>query len=127
MSNRHRSSKQAAPVPPTRHPARTRRAENRRVRHQTHEMLAHADTEIGEDIVPPRPHHTRVDIDPEETGRTSVVTDGGREFRHWKQKFWKRRTNVQRPRRMARRSRPSPKWGRRAADPADRQAVGPVL
>ena len=95
MSNRHRSSKQAAPG--AAHPAPSkeeRRAENRRARHRTHEMLAHADQEAGEDMVVPRPHHTRIDIDPKERidGDTARVT-GGREFRHWKQKFWKRRSN----------------------------------
>ena len=97
MSNRHRSSKQAAPG--AAHPAPSkeeRRAENRKVRHRTHEMLAHADEEVGEEIVTPRPHHTRVDVDPGE--RSDDDTGGargraGREYRHWKQKFWKRRTN----------------------------------
>lgn len=92
MSNRHRSSKEAAPS--ASHPAPdkdARRAENRRARHRTHELLAHADMEVGEEIVPPRPHHTRIDIDPKELVAKSVTT-GGREYRHWKQKFWKRRS-----------------------------------
>lgn len=90
MSNRHRSSKKAAPG--AAHPApskQERRALNRRVRHRTHEMLAHADEELGEDLVPPRPHHTRVDLDPAETDEPA--TGPRREYRHWKQKFWKRR------------------------------------
>ncbi len=98
MSNRHRSSKQAAPG--AAHPAPSkdqRRAENRKVRHRTHEILAQADMEMGEEIVPPRPHHTRVDMDPKERS-TGVIAAGGREFRHWKQKFWKRRTSLRQAR-----------------------------
>jgi hypothetical protein len=83
---------------------------NRRARHRTHEMLAHADTEIGEDLVPPRPHHTRVDIDPAETAIEKA--GGGREYRHWKQKFWKRRTNVRAARaRLAAQEPPLPELG----------------
>lgn len=95
MSNRHRSSKQAAPG--AAHPAPSkdqRKAQNRRARHRTHEILAHADLEAGEEIVPPRPHHTRVDVDPNERAETNGHSPGGREYRHWKQKFWKRRTNI---------------------------------
>jgi hypothetical protein len=93
MSNRHRSSKQAAPG--ATHPAPSkdqRRAANRKVRHRTHELLAHADLEVGEEIVPPRPHHTRVDLDPNERA-DGAVPSRSRDFRHWKQKFWKRRSN----------------------------------
>ena len=96
MSNRHRSSKQAAPG--AAHPAPSkeeRRAENRKARHRTHELLAHADLEVGEEIVPPRPHHTRIDIDPNERTNDGAASPGrGNDFRHWKQKFWKRRSNV---------------------------------
>lgn len=94
MSNRHRSSKQAAPG--AAHPAPSkeqRRAENRKARHRTHEILAHADEDLGEEIVTPRPHHTRVDLDPRE--RPTDEGNGSRpsrEYRHWKQKFWKRRS-----------------------------------
>ncbi len=93
MSNRHRSSKQAAPG--AAHPAPSkeeRRAENRRARHRTHEMLAHADSDMGEELVPPRPHHTRVDVDRKELMTNEVASPASREFRHWKQKFWKRRS-----------------------------------
>lgn len=94
MSNRHRSSKQAAPG--AAHPAPSkeeRRAENRRARHRTHELLAHADSDLGEDLVPPRPHHTRVDVDPKEIATNEAVGMApSREYRHWKQKFWKRRS-----------------------------------
>lgn len=97
MSNRHRSSKAAAPG--AAHPAPTkeqRRAENRKARHRTHELLAHADLEAGEDLVPPRPHHTRVDVDRHELTSESPKQRGrgGRDYRHWKQKFWKRRSSV---------------------------------
>ncbi len=113
MSNRHRSSKQAAPS--AAHPAPSkdiRRAENRRARHQTHEMLSHADEELGEDLVPPRPHHTRVDVDLKETAIVNTATGGTREFRHWKQKFWKRRNNVRAERaRMATQEQPIPEVG----------------
>ena len=99
MSNRHRSSKQAAPG--AAHPAPSkeeRRAGNRKVRHRTHELLAHADEEVGEEIVTPRHHHTRIDVDRSELGVNEQDGDttgsrGAREYRHWKQKFWKRRTN----------------------------------
>ena len=93
MSNRHRSHKETAPG--AAHPAppkEERRAANRKARHRTHELLAHADLELGEEIVAPRPVHTRLDVEPGEG-----PSGGGakrREYRHWKQKFWKRRTNV---------------------------------
>jgi hypothetical protein len=97
MSNRHRSSKEATPG--AAHPAPSkeeRKAANRKVRHRTHELLAHADLEIGEEIVDPVPVHTRLDGDPGDlnprTGRPR------REYRHWKQKFWKRRNNVRQQR-----------------------------
>lgn len=92
MSNRHRSSKKSAPG--ASHPAPSkeeRKAENRRARHRTHELLAHADEELGEDLVTPRPTHTRVDVEPEDVEERHVGQR--REYRHWKQKFWKRRTN----------------------------------
>ena len=116
MSNRHRSSKQAAPS--AAHPAPSkdeRRAENRRARHRTHELLAHADEELGEELVPPRPHHTRVDIDPKEAtiaANAEAKSPGSREYRHWKQKFWKRRTNVRAARaRLAAQEPPLPEVG----------------
>jgi len=93
MSNRHRSSKEAtlgaAHLPPSKE---ERRAANRKARHRTHEMLAHADLELGEEIVAPMPVHTRMDGDPGEA--TPKAGRPGREYRHWKQKFWKRRTSV---------------------------------
>jgi hypothetical protein len=99
MSNRHRSSKEAAPG--ATHPAPSkgeRKAANRKARHLTHELLAHADMELGEEIVVPRPVHTRL-----ETERSEVSPATGRpkrEYRHWKQKFWKRRNNVRAQRAM---------------------------
>ncbi|HEU5082553.1 MAG TPA: hypothetical protein VFU14_04375 [Acidimicrobiales bacterium] len=92
MSNRHRSSKEAAPGAALAPSKEERKAQNRKVRHRTHELLAHADIELGEEIVAPRPVHTRLEPD-----RGEIAVDAGRprrEFRHWKQKFWKRRNNV---------------------------------
>lgn len=93
MSNRHRSSKEAtlgaAHLPP---PKEERKAANRRARHRTHELLAHADLELGEEIVAPRPVHTRMDA--ERGDGSPAAGRPKREYRHWKQKFWKRRTNV---------------------------------
>ncbi len=112
MSNRHRSSKQASPG--AAHPAPSkdqRRAENRKARHKTHEILAQADMEMGEEIVPPRPHHTRVDVEPDERSG-GVIAAGGREFRHWKQKFWKRRSSQRAARaQIARQEPPIPEVG----------------
>ena len=93
MSNRHRSHKETAPG--AAHPAppkEERRAANRRARHRTHELLAHADLELGEEIVAPRPVHTG--LDPERAQPSGSSGQPRREYRHWKQKFWKRRTNV---------------------------------
>ena len=94
MSNRHRSQA----TPGAAHPApnrEDRRAEHRKTRHKTHELLAHADEETGEEIVPPRPHSTRIDVDrSERTSSGPAKLRGRRDYRHWKQKFWKRRTNV---------------------------------
>ncbi len=99
MSNRHRSSRQAAPG--ATHPAPSkeeRKAANRRARHRTHELLAHADEDLGEDLVPPRPVHTRIDVEPDGVMERSPRPK--REYRHWKQKFWKRRTAMREQRAM---------------------------
>lgn len=94
MSNRHRSHKETAPgATRPAPPKEERKAANRKARHRTNELLAHADLELGEEIVAPQPVHTRLDVERTEGG------GGGsngrrREYRHWKQKFWKRRTNV---------------------------------
>ncbi len=113
MSNRHRSSKQASPG--AAHPApnkEERRAENRKARHRTHELLAHADMEVGEEIVPPRPHHTRIDVDPKERVVVAASAGGGRDMRHWKQKFWKRRSSIRAARaQVARQEQPLPEVG----------------
>ena len=112
MSNRHRSSKQATPGAAYLAPSKEeRRAEMRKVRHRTHELLAPADLEVGEEIVPPRPHHTRIELDPTER------SDDGRaprrrDYRHWKQKFWKRRSNLRAERaQIARQELPLPEMG----------------
>lgn len=111
MSNRHRSSKQAAPGATHLTPNKEqRRAENRKARHRTHELLAHADMEVGEEIVTPRPHHTGLDIKPEVADEP--VSKPGREYRHWKQKFWKRRSNQRAERAaMAKQEPPLPEMG----------------
>lgn len=111
MSNRHRSSKQSAPGAAHQAPNKeARKAENRRARHRTHELLLHADEELGEELVPPRPHHTRVDLDPIELNGTG--SGPKREYRHWKQKFWKRRNNVRAERaRMITQEQPLPEVG----------------
>lgn len=113
MSNRHRSSKQAAPG--AAHPApskEVRRAENRKVRHRTHELLAHVDVEVGEEVVPPRPHHTRIDLDPNERVDGAAEPSRSRDNRHWKQKFWKRRSNQRAERaQLARQEQPLPDMG----------------
>jgi hypothetical protein len=96
MSNRHRSSKRDARSATHLAPSKEeRRAENRKARHRTHELLAKADSEVGEEIVTPRPHHTGVDLRPDGNGAADgeETPKGGREHRHWKQKFWKRRSN----------------------------------
>lgn len=95
MSNRHRSSKQAAPGATHPAPAKEmRRAANRKARHRTHELLAHADIDLGEEIVAPLPVHTRIDVDRGEMEADITILRPRREFRHWKQKFWKRRTTL---------------------------------
>lgn len=113
MSNRHRSSKQAAPGAAHRAPTKyQRKAQNRRSRHRTNELLAHADLEMGEEIVTPLPQHTGIDLDPNEKERSSGIPKGGRDYRHWKQKFWKRRNNVRAARAaMEAREQPLPEVG----------------
>lgn len=94
MSNRHRSSKQTAPGATNPAPSKEeRKAANRKVRHRTHELLAHADVDLGEEIVTPLPVHTRVETEPTEV-RDERSPRPRREYRHWKQKFWKRRNNI---------------------------------
>lgn len=112
MSNRHRSSKEAAPGAAHRAPNKEeRKAENRRARHRTHELLTHTDLEAGEEVVPPRPHHTRVDVDPNDNDGPEV-SKAGREYRHWKQKFWKRRNNIRAEKAaMAAQEQPLPEVG----------------
>jgi hypothetical protein len=111
MSNRHRSHKETAPG--ATHPAppkEERKAANRKARHRTHELLAHADLESGEELVPPRPVHTRLDT---ERGEASGSSERPRrEYRHWKQKFWKRRNNVRAQKAMlAKAELPTPEIG----------------
>lgn len=88
MSNRHRSSKAPAGATPSKE---QRKATNRKARHRTHELLAHADVEVGEEIVAPRPVHTGSVVERAEA--TGTEPRRRREYRHWKQKFWKRRNN----------------------------------
>lgn len=112
MSNRHRSQA----TPGAAHPAPNkddRRAEHRKTRHRTHELLAHTDEELGEEVVPPTPVSTRIDVDPtERTNGSPTRIPGRRDYRHWKQKFWKRRTNVRAERAaMSKEEPPLPELG----------------
>ena len=94
MSNRHRASRETAPD--AAHPApskQERRAANRRARQRTHELLSRADAEVGEALVTPRPRHTAMDMNPAELPENNAPAKPGREYRHWKQKFWKRRSS----------------------------------
>ena len=115
MSNRHRSSKPASAS--AAHPAPSkedRRAEHRKTRHRTHELLAHTDEELGEEVVPPRPVSTRITIDPTERsdGAEPARIRPRRDYRHWKQKFWKRRNSVRAERAaMTREDQPLPDLG----------------
>jgi hypothetical protein len=97
MSNRHRSSKEATPGASSPAPSKEeRKAANRKARHRTHELLAHADLELGEEIIDPTPVHTR--LDGERPAPAASSERPKREYRHWKQKFWKRRNNVRQQR-----------------------------
>ncbi|HUW02868.1 MAG TPA: hypothetical protein VMW08_10990 [Acidimicrobiales bacterium] len=40
----------------------------------------------------PQPRHETVDLDPSEVDKGAKSRANGREVRHWKQKFWKRRS-----------------------------------
>ena len=42
------------------------------------------------------------------------MTAGGRDFRHWKQKFWKRRTNLRAARAHRPQEQPLPEWADRS-------------
>lgn len=98
MSNRHRSSKEAVPgaLAPSKE---ERKAANRKARHRTHELLAHADAELGEEIVDPLPVSARIEREPGEAIAAGIGRPR-RDYRHWKQKFWKRRNNVRMQRAM---------------------------
>ena len=94
MSNRHRASRSAAPGATHAAPTKDeRRASNRKARHQTHELLARVDEENADAVVTPRPKHETVDLDPSEVDNGAKSRVGGRDDRHWKQKFWKRRSS----------------------------------
>ncbi len=93
MSNRHRASRSAAPGATHAAPTKDeRRASNRKARHQTHQILARIDEDEGDAVVTPRPKHETVDLDPSEIDKSAKARTSGRDERHWKQKFWKRRS-----------------------------------
>jgi hypothetical protein len=94
MSNRHRASRSAAPGATHAAPTKDeRRASNRRARHKTHELLARVDEDTADAVVTPQPRHETVDLDPSEVDKGAKSRANGRDDRHWKQKFWKRRSN----------------------------------
>jgi hypothetical protein len=92
MSERHRKAKHAKGshrVSPT---ASDRGVSHRKSRHQTttelHSVVKGADPD---DIVDTRPSHTSRKLHPEEHAQASTPAKSG--LRHWKQSFWKRRSN----------------------------------
>ncbi len=95
MSNRHR--RRASSVLPEDRPSR--KAEHRRLRRNVNQALhvaALADDTDG--LVLDLPHHTHGYRDDHDSPSTHREAAPRRTVRHWKQPFWKRRTNARRAR-----------------------------
>ena len=98
MSNRHRTRRSGA-TSALQEERDLRKAEHRRVRRNVNQSLhvAMIDGEF-DDLVPEVPHVTHGYTEEHETPESRSVRRPQRRVRHWKQTFWKRRTNERRRR-----------------------------
>lgn len=98
MSNRHRARRSGA-TSALQEDRDQRKAEHRRVRRNVNQEL-HVAMMDGDfdDMVPEVPHATHGYTDEHDAPESNSVTRPGRRLRHWKQTFWKRRTNERRRR-----------------------------
>ncbi len=98
MSNRHRSHRSGA-TSALQEERDLRKAEHRRVRRNVNQSLhvAMLDGEF-DDLVPEVPHATHGYTDEHDAPESHSVKLPQRRLRHWKQTFWKRRTNERRRR-----------------------------
>lgn len=101
MSNRHRS-RQAGPTSALPEERQRRKAEHRRLRRTVHQAL-HIASLDGEhdDLVLELPHPTHGYTDEHDQPTSHAETVPRKRVRHWKQSFWKRRTNERRRRNLA--------------------------
>lgn len=101
MSNRHRN-RQQGPTSVLPEDRENRKAEHRRVRRTVHQALHVASLDSDhDDLVLELPHATHGYTAEFEAPEPHSVARPRRRLRHWKQTFWKRRTNERRRRNMA--------------------------
>ncbi len=98
MSNRHRTRRSGA-TSALQEERDLRKAEHRRVRRTVNQSL-HVATIDGEldDLVLEVPHATHGYTDEHDAPESNEVQRPRKRVRHWKQTFWKRRTNMRRRR-----------------------------
>lgn len=93
MSQRHNKSQTSA-VPLARE---ERKSEHRRVRHKVRQDLHVASTDGDlDDLALDRPHPTHGYRDEVEEATPRTIPAPPNRLKHWKQTFWKRRTNERR-------------------------------
>jgi hypothetical protein len=98
MSTRHRT-RRSGPTSALQEVREQRKAEHRRVRRTVNQSLHLASLEEDHDgLVLELPHPTHGYTDEHEAPESHAVQRPQRRIRHWKQTFWKRRTNERRRR-----------------------------
>lgn len=101
MSNRHRS-RQAGPTSALSEERERRKAEHRRLRRTVHEALHIASLDDDHDgLILELPHPTHGYTSEHDQPEPHAVGRPRRRVRHWKQTFWKRRTNERRRKNLA--------------------------
>ncbi len=101
MSNRHRN-RQAGASSALPEEREARKAEHRRVRRSVNQALHMASLEDDHDgLVLELPHATHGYTEVYDEPSSREASKPRRRLRHWKQTFWKRRTNERKRRNMA--------------------------
>ena len=101
MSTRHRT-RRSGPTSALQEIREQRKAEHRRVRRTVNQSLHVAVLEEDhDDLVLELPHPTHGYTDEHDAPESHAVQVPQRRIRHWKQSFWKRRTNERRRRSAA--------------------------
>ena len=101
MSNRHRN-RQAGPTSALPEERERRKAEHRRLRRTVHQALHVASLDDDHDnLVLELPHPTHGYTSEHDQPESHAVARPQKRLRHWKQTFWKRRTNERRRKNLA--------------------------